>query len=50
MHFGNHVDANFNLTVVDDTHIYVGDRTMIGPKDREVYFRDRKIPPELAED
>lgn len=50
VHFGNHVDANFNLTVVDDTHIYVGDHTMIGPKDREVYFRDRKIPPELAED
>ena len=50
VHFGNHVYANFNLTVVDDTHIYVGDHTMIGPKDREVYFRDRKIPPELAED
>ena len=48
--FRNHVYANFNLTVVDDTHIYVGDHTMIGPKDREVYFRDRKIPPELAED
>ena len=23
--------ANFNLTLVDDTHIYVGDCTMIGP-------------------
>ena len=23
--------ANFNLTMVDDTHIYVGDHTMIGP-------------------
>lgn len=30
-HFGNHVYANFNLTCVDDTHIYVGDMTMIGP-------------------
>lgn len=31
MHFGRHVYANFNLTVVDDTHIYVGDNTQIGP-------------------
>ena len=31
VHFGSHVYANFNLTVVDDTHIYVGDHTMIGP-------------------
>lgn len=30
-HFGKNVYANFNLTVVDDTHIYVGDCTMIGP-------------------
>ena len=30
-HFGKHVYANFNLTCVDDTHIYVGDYTMIGP-------------------
>lgn len=30
-HFGNNVYANFNLTCVDDTHIYVGDYTMIGP-------------------
>ncbi len=31
IHFGNNVYANFNLTMVDDTHIYVGDYTMIGP-------------------
>lgn len=31
VHFGNHIYANFNLTLVDDTHIYVGDYTMIGP-------------------
>ncbi|MBT9676470.1 sugar O-acetyltransferase [Levilactobacillus brevis] len=31
VHFGHHVYANFNLTLVDDTHIYVGDHTMIGP-------------------
>ena len=31
VHFGSFVYANFNLTLVDDTHIYVGDHTMIGP-------------------
>lgn len=31
VHFGNGVYANFNLTLVDDTHIYVGDHTMFGP-------------------
>ncbi len=31
VHFGSHVYANFNLTLVDDTHIYVGDYTMFGP-------------------
>lgn len=31
LHFGKGVYANFNLTVVDDTHIYVGDYTMFGP-------------------
>ena len=31
VHFGKNVYANFNLTCVDDTHIYVGDCTMFGP-------------------
>ena len=31
VHFGKGVYANFNLTCVDDTHIYVGDHTMFGP-------------------
>ncbi len=31
VHFGNNIYANFNLTCVDDTHIYVGDCTMFGP-------------------
>lgn len=31
IHFGKNVYANFNLTLVDDTHIYVGDYTMFGP-------------------
>ena len=30
-HFGKMIYANFNLTLVDDTHIYVGDYTMFGP-------------------
>ena len=31
VHFGNGVYANYNLTLVDDTFIYVGDNTMFGP-------------------
>lgn len=31
VHFGKNVYANFNLTLVDDTHIYVGDHTMFAP-------------------
>lgn len=31
VHFGNGVYANFNLTLVDDGHIYVGDKVMFGP-------------------
>ena len=30
-HFGSNVYANFGLTLVDDTHIYVGDNTMFAP-------------------
>ena len=31
VHFGKNVYANYGLTLVDDTHIYVGDCTMFGP-------------------
>lgn len=31
VHFGKNVYANSGLTLVDDTHIYVGDCTMFGP-------------------
>lgn len=31
IHFGKCVYANFNLTAVDDTHIFVGDNVMFGP-------------------
>lgn len=30
-HVGKYFYANFNLTLVDDTHIYIGDYVMIGP-------------------
>lgn len=31
VHMGNGVYANFNLTLVDDTHIYIGNNVMMGP-------------------
>lgn len=31
VHFGKNIYANYNLTLVDDTHVYVGDYTMFGP-------------------
>ena len=31
VHVGKNVYANFGLTLVDDTHIYIGDYTMLGP-------------------
>lgn len=31
VHFGNYVYANFNLTLVDDGHIYVGNDVMFAP-------------------
>ena len=31
LHFGSNIYVNFNLTVVDDGHVYVGDRVMFGP-------------------
>lgn len=31
VHFGDSVYANSNLTMVDDGHIYVGDKVMFGP-------------------
>src|SRR5574339_195547 len=30
-HIGNDVYANFNLTLVDDTDIYIGNNVLIGP-------------------
>lgn len=48
VHFGNHIYANFNLTLVDDTHIYVGDYTMFGPN-VTVATAGHPITPELRE-
>ncbi len=48
VHFGNNVYANFNLTLVDDTHIYVGDCTMFGPN-VTVAAAGHPILPELRE-
>lgn len=31
LHLGSHVYINSSLTAVDDTHIYIGDHTMLGP-------------------
>ena len=31
VHFGKNIYANFNLTMVDEGHIYVGDYTMFAP-------------------
>ncbi len=46
VHFGKGVYANFNLTMVDDTHIYVGDYTMFGPN-VTVATAGHPIDPEL---
>lgn len=48
VHFGNKVYANFNLTCVDDTHIYVGDCTMFGPN-VTIATAGHPILPELRE-
>lgn len=48
VHFGKNIYANFNLTLVDDTHIYVGDYTMFGPN-VTVATAGHPICPELRE-
>ena len=48
VHFGKKIYANFNLTLVDDTHIYVGDCTMFGPN-VVVATAGHPILPELRE-
>ena len=48
VHFGKNVYANFGLTMVDDTHIYVGDYTMFAPN-VTVATAGHPIDPELRE-
>ena len=48
VHFGHHIYANFNLTLVDDTHIYIGDYTMLGPN-VVIATAGHPILPELRE-
>ncbi|MCM1364766.1 MAG: sugar O-acetyltransferase [Faecalibacterium sp.] len=48
-HFGDWVYANFGLTMVDDTHIYVGDNTMFGPN-VTVATAGHPIIPDLREE
>ena len=46
VHFGNNVYANFGLTLVDDTDIYVGDKVMFAPN-VTVATAGHPIDPEL---
>ena len=48
VHFGKNIYANFNLTMVDDGHIYVGDYTMFAPS-VIVATAGHPILPELRE-
>ena len=46
--FGDDVYANFNLTLVDDGNIYIGDKTMIGPN-VTISTAGHPVLPELRE-
>lgn len=48
VHFGENVYANFNLTLVDDTHIYVGNHVMLGPN-VTISAGTHPVAPELRE-
>lgn len=48
VYFGKNIYANFNLTLVGDTHIYVGDATMFGPN-VTIATAGHPILPELRE-
>lgn len=47
-HLGDNVYINFNLTMVDDTNIYIGSNTMIGPN-VTIATAGHPILPELRE-
>lgn len=48
IHLGDSIYANFNFTAVDDSHIYIGSHTMIGPN-VTVATAGHPIQPELRE-
>ena len=48
VHLGKNVYFNFNATLVDDTHIYIGDCTMLGPN-VVIATAGHPILPELRE-
>ena len=48
LHFGNKVYANFNLTIVDDGEIFVGDKVMFGPN-VTIATANHPIEPSLRE-
>ena len=48
IHFGSGIYANFNLTVVDDGHVYVGDKVMFGPN-VTIATANHPIDPDLRE-
>ncbi len=48
IHFGKNVYCNFAVTMVDDTHIYIGDYTMFGPN-VTVATAGHPVLPELRE-
>lgn len=49
IHFGKNIYANFNLTMVDDGHIYVGDYVMFGPN-VTVATASHPVLPELRQE
>ncbi len=48
VHLGKYVYCNFGVTMVDDTHVYVGDYTMFGPN-VTVATAGHPLLPELRE-
>lgn len=48
VYMGNYVYANFNLTLVDDGNIYIGDRVLFGPN-VTIATANHPILPELRE-
>ena len=49
VHFGSNIYANFNLTLVDDGHIYVGDWVKFGPN-VTIVTAGHPVLPELRKD